>query len=332
MFKKVFCLFLALLTLFSFSCARNIEEISESSIDESSSLSYPIVIPETENEEKENKSFLWEITDKNGSVIWLFGCSSVGSEDSFDLPEIVTSAFSESSVLAVDYDTVALANDLDLQYDLMMNYQTYSGEASLIDVVGADVYSKTLSLLLEYEVFDSFYDKVKAVFIQELLDNLVSDSVGLSMEFSAKTKLLNSAKLSNKSVDEIEGAKNIWQIKASLSNELQTFMLSETVDGINDGTIKESRIAVKAALENGDTKTIEALTQIPEEMRKGLYEEYYQKMIESRNKTMTDYCVNQLESKTETFVCVGLNHIIGDDGIAASLQKLGYNVERKEHA
>lgn len=329
MFKKVLSLLLASLLLFLFfGCTSDNIELPSDVSEETNALNDETIVTEDFEEELQPSPLFWKATSENGSVIWLFGGISEGKESFYPLPENIISAFNKSPVLAVEFNVSALLTDIDLQYKLMTDYQFYNDGTKVSDIIDSQLFDETVKILSACGVYSPGFESLKPVFLQSLVDSLISAKAGLSDEYSLDSYFISNAEKSGKKIFEIESAEEQYKILSSFSSELQELMLSETVKGYKDRSAFALRSQLADAWQKGDAEFLENQTIIPKEKRFGCYLEYHQKMFENRNQKMLDYCVSQLQSGEEAFVCVGLAHLLGNDGIINKLSSLGFTVER----
>ena len=130
----------------------------------------------------------------------------------------------------------------------------------------------------------------------------------------------------------MESAQQQYSMMAGFSEELQALLLQSAVESYEDPSQTAADCQQLLAMwSSGDVAAFSEYLQTEDaaedESQQHLYEEYAEKLITSRNQSMTEYAKNALLSGKEVFLCVGAAHIIGEGAIAENLRQLGYTVE-----
>ncbi len=277
-----------------------------------------------EYEENITTPLLWKVTSDNGAVIWLFGSISEGTSDLYPLHETVSNAFNASASLAVKFDVLDFARNYELQ-QIAAGYMFYDGEDKISDKIDPALYLSVMSLLSERGEYDPMYEYMRPIFLQELVDKLAMSEANLSSEFGTDNYFLSAAKSSGKAVIEIESVEQIYSERAAISDEMQEKLLSTTVAAYRSGTYVSDMQTAVNSWKTGDAETLEKLFLGDKTVE---FEEYQSVLYGETNERITDFCSSKLDSGEEVFVCVGLVHFLGDDGVVSRLKTLGYTVER----
>jgi uncharacterized protein YbaP (TraB family) len=127
-----------------------------------------------------------------------------------------------------------------------------------------------------------------------------------------------------KPVHGFETADQQFHFFADLPEKTQVDYLNSTVDEFD--TAAERLQELVAAWYAGDIKGLDDL------MSKDFREKYpdlYQTLIVKRNQSFVGQIDGLLKGDGTSFVAVGAAHLVGNDGVVAMLQKLGYKVERQ---
>ena len=143
--------------------------------------------------------------------------------------------------------------------------------------------------------------------------------------------MLTYAKEHGKKIDEIETAKEQYQISADTPAEFQMYSLNATLD-LTQEEMQEQFDTLYNAWGSGDIEALKALAEEEEGEEltpqiKEYYEKYYDMMYTARQRKMADYVENKLKSGGKTFVVVGAMHYAAPPSILDNLAEDGYTVE-----
>ncbi|MHB1315035.1 MAG: TraB/GumN family protein [Christensenellales bacterium] len=272
---------------------------------------------------------LWKATSPYGGEVYLFGSVHVGDKEMAGFPGYVNDAFSESEILAVELDIVAIEQDIAAALDLMP-YIIYSDGSTVRDHIPPDLYASAKEKLQEYGLYYDACDDFQAYVWQEMLSERQYRRAGFTDRYGVDRVLIKSAKETGKTIYEIE---TVEQQMALMGGEkLQELLLRDAV--ASAGTWKAD-LAVKmlvVAWKSGDQKLMEQLV-FGEDEQGGLtaeemsvLEEFDDAVLNKRNKTMTEVAQRFLEEGRHAFYVVGMAHMIGEEGIVSGLIRKGYTV------
>jgi uncharacterized protein YbaP (TraB family) len=156
--------------------------------------------------------------------------------------------------------------------------------------------------------------------------------LGINSDLGVDLHMLKRAYSNGMKVYEIESASFQYGMMADFSEELQAYLLEQSI--INYNNKEEAKVSYdilmdlwKEGNEEKLAEYINAPAEYKDDSEKALYEEYNNAMVINRNKTMTEYAQNALKDGKELFICVGAAHIVGEGAIADNLRQLGYTVE-----
>ncbi len=273
---------------------------------------------------------LYKVTDDEGGVVWLFGSIHAGRDSFYPLPDYVEDAFESSDALAVEFDIV----DFENNYIAQLTSQTilmYKNGKQITDVISEDLYDEALEILEESGKYVRGLEMYYPIMWSSMIDNCSNDEIGANTELGIDRHLINKAYDVDKEIIDIESASIQYKMFANFSEELQVFMLEDSIEKYRDiDSYEEAFNDMLDAWETGDAGGIvdgidHDVDFTKEEIE--LYEEYYDELIVDRNETMTEFAVDALESGDETFICVGAAHVVGEVGMAKLLSDKGYTVE-----
>ncbi|MBQ4561186.1 MAG: TraB/GumN family protein [Clostridia bacterium] len=334
--KKIICLVTALLLCLSLTACsdKNTPEESTDSITEQTTK-------ETEKEkqteekntteDKESKvtPLLYKITDTDGDVIWLFGSIHVGREDFYPLPDYVTDAFDSSEGLAVELNIVEFEKNMKEQINALAPL-VFADGTTISDHITEESYENAVEILDENGVYLTLYDRYRPVMWSNLIDNIIISRSDAEVDLGIDRHLIEMAGNADKEILDIESAKAQYSMLASFSPELQQLMLDSSIEAYYSDTAEQELEELVDLWAMGDAEGLCEYLDESDEFDEGmeeLYTEYETAMVLERNLLMTEFAANALEEGEELFICVGAAHVVGDDGIAALLEKQGCTVE-----
>lgn len=299
---------------------------TESALPESGS---PSATPDaTPEKESSITPILYKVTDKNGNFLWLLGSIHVGRDDFYPLPDYIMDAFTSSDVLAVECDVIATENDTSAFMDALTPF-VYTDGTTIKDHIPEDMYNAAVKIMKKEGLYFSAYDYYKPSFWYMFIDSYLYEKIGADSKFGIDRNLLNAAKDAKKEISEIESVKEQYEMLAGFSPKLQEVLLESAIESYNHS--EEVKVELEKMLDawaEGDADYLTATEDIDDPEVAALYDEYSYEMDTKRNALMTGYAIKALESGKEVFICVGAAHVLGDSGMAARLDAMGYTVEQ----
>lgn len=277
---------------------------------------------------------LYKVTGENGQQLWLLGTIHVGDARTAYLPQALYNAFHASDALAVEINMEAfeqrLETDTALQQQIAAGYY-YTDGSGVTDYLDSGTYEIAKKKMLVSGNYTSAAERMKIALWENAISNfLLQQSYSLVSEKGVEQRLLALAKDTGKVVLDIESPINHTLLTTNYSASLQAYLLKDTLE-LSVTQYRDEITSLynlwcqgdEAALTAAVMQDISPLT--PEELI--LYTEHQELLVNSRNASMLEKAKAYLESDDTVFFAVGLAHILGDDGLAASLRVAGYTVE-----
>jgi len=345
MYRKLLALFLAVVLCLSFAgcdegkkggdttttTTTTTTDTTTTTADTVTSTTLPAVDPDKQG--TGSTPLLYKVTDGDGDVLWLFGSIHVGREEFYPLPDYVMDAFEGSDALAVEFDVVEFEKNPG---DMMSILQKlcYLDGTTIKDHIDEATYDSAVKILTDSGYYNALLDYYIPALWSSFIDECTYTKMGIDLENGIDKYLINLAYEADKEVLDVESAEYQFGMLADYSDELQAFLLRQSVESYDKTDELDVELDKMAELwAAGDEEAFEEylLTEDdditdPEEL--ALYEEYNESMIVVRNGNMTDYAVDILEEGREVFMCVGAGHVGGEGGIADRLHELGYTVSK----
>lgn len=283
----------------------------------------------SDTETSKPTSLMWEVTDKEGHRLYLLGSIHAAKDDLYPLNDVITKAFNDSSVLAVECDTTTLLqnpNYLDIMGKLM-----YTDGSTLEDHISKDLYEKTEKLLKDQGMAIDQYKQFKPFMFSSLILQLKLAEWGYNADDGIDVHLIREAKDKEKDIVEIESVEYQFGLLGGFSDEIQELELESAVEGLESS--KQYMDDMFDYWLSGDVAGMEKLLLAEDDAltqeEKEVYQEFEKVMFDDRNNNMTLKAEEYIKTGKVYFFVVGSAHMIGDTGIVKQLRDKGYQVVQK---
>lgn len=271
----------------------------------------------------------FKVTDEStGAVVYMLGSMHIGKPDAVYSEELYA-ALDECDTLAVEVDIQELENNM-LEAAQAMSVMLCPFGTSVKNYMGED-YDKVIEKFREKGLYNFAYEQYIPDLWSSLWTNQAAIDCGYDTSCGTDLLMLTYAKEHGKKIDEIETAKEQYQISADTPAEFQMYSLNATLD-LTQEEMQEQFDTLYNAWGSGDIEALKALAEEEEGEEltpqiKEYYEKYYDMMYTARQRKMADYVENKLKSGGKTFVVVGAMHYAAPPSILDNLAEDGYTVE-----
>lgn len=278
---------------------------------------------------------LYEVT-KEGieTKMYLFGGIHLADSRAYPMNSIILDAYQSSDALAVEFDLVAYSKNFRKQIETLRYMLPQDGK-TLEDYFGTSSYEMLIQYMKENHIYNSAYEMYRPVFIYSLLNSVISEKSGLDTNKGIDMYFLKQAKADKKEILEVESAEEQYSLLGSFSDSLFTLLIEDML--VNENLyIEETKKSYEAWLQGDGTAILSSPGNVDEEQLKELEKlypglldmlfDYNEKLITERNKTMTEKADLYFKEGKNVFFVVGAGHIVGEDGVASRLERLGYTV------
>lgn len=291
--------------------------------------------PEAEPETKPTPVF-YKVTDEQDHVLWLLGTIHVGDVRTEYLPEEIFAAFDAADALAVEFDIDSFYDRVEEDEALLEFIQGayfYADGTSLPDHLEEDVYDRTIQSLKAAGGYSLFVDSYKPWAVESMLSSALRTVwYGISSHHGVDEMLLSRARDQGKEILDVESGEYQISMFADASDEMQQFILSNTLDSDRIGSAVGTKNLYDQWCLGDEAALIEMLNEEDDlsgmtEEEIALYEQYNEMLLSTRNEGMLEVAEGYLESGKTVFYAVGLAHLLGQDGLVDSLRQAGYTVE-----
>lgn len=346
-FKKTLCALIAAVTLAVpiisgcsnrtadtykafWNSAQSVSEPStkESSIPPADSSLPSSSLPEGSLSGETNTPAVWQAEDRNGHLIYLMGTIHVGDESIYNLPDYVEHAYQYSDAIAVEADISDYMSDNSKAASYVMKMM-YTDGTTIQDHISPEVYNGLKDLMTSNGMYSPMYDQYKPFMWTSLLTMMIDTQSGLDYYHGFDLIMTNRAKNDKKDVLEVESIDFQLDLFNSFSDELNNLMLSEY---LKPNYAAETDKATKNLYECWKKGTVDE-TMVTDgtfvdmnEKEQALYDEYNEKLVLTRNRSMAQKAEEYLTSGQKVFFLVGALHFYGEGGIIDLLQKDGYTI------
>lgn len=292
-----------------------------------------------------SKGFLWK-TESGGNTVYMLGSIHLATTDIYPMDDSILKAFYSSDALAVELNYYDTAGAIKLA-----QLGVYADGTTLKDHVSAEVYQKTIQLAKMFGYAEEVISMCKPWYLYtqfaalsttasgEMADASKAASLGIDLNF------MTGALLTGKKILEVEGYEYQGKVLDSFSDDLEEYLLSNTIDTINDRiegktdtSDADDITAVLNLWKEGDTAAFEEYTSFDKEYpelagaasseEKVLISEFKDKLFLQRDEGMADYIDSLLKASGNNtyFVVVGSGHYISDFDVLDILTKKGYEI------
>jgi len=280
---------------------------------------------------------MWEVTSSKGNKIIFMGSMHALKSEVYPLPQIITDAYKNSDILAVECDISVSTNDLGTQLS-QIDKMFYSDGSTIEDHIGTEMYNNICAFAEKCGANISLYNRCKPWVFVTLLESFTMNASELNTNHGIDLYLLNKAHEDGKEICEIESAEFQLNLITGLSDEICKELLAGYTEANYELVIKnlvdtynawcsgdlqffsnsvDLDASVKAAADAGVPMSEESVK---------LLKEYNKELIFDRNIGMADKAAELLESGKNVFYVVGEAHFPGDKGILKLLEDKGYTV------
>ncbi|HSN18018.1 MAG TPA: TraB/GumN family protein [Gammaproteobacteria bacterium] len=265
------------------------------------------------------KHFLWRVS-KGTQVIYIAGSIHVLRPSDYPLPEVLESTFKSSAGLVEEIDLSHY--DPESAQLQMMQIGSYPPGHSLKTDLPPTVYQRVVELAKKQKADLEMLEPMKPWLASiVMLDNqLVAE--GFDPTSGVDLHFADEAEDAHKPVLGLEKASFQLNLLAQLPEKDQEAMLLQSLDQADSA--QSDMDGMMAAWRRGDTASLQK--ELKEEF--GPYPEVYQAILVQRNRNWVPQLEKLAASGRQYFVVVGALHLVGPDGVLASLEKDGYKIEQ----
>lgn len=268
---------------------------------------------------------LFEVTKEGKeNILYLFGSIHAADDSVYPLPSYIEDAYKESDGVAVEFDLIKMTDNLEVQVNNLAKFINKDGK-NIKDIINEESYNEAVTILKNAGLYNSLWEHYNPMMWYSLIEAASMKDSELSEEKGIDLHILKKAKEDKKEILELESADYQYEILLNLEEELQIYILEHSISSYNQSVEDLKRLF--ELYKKGNKNDLENLL-FNENNVSIEQEKFNEVLITNRNKNMAESLKNYFEEEKNIFCTVGLAHIIGNDGIATSLEKEGYTVKQ----
>jgi len=329
--KKLLCLLLALITLFSLVSCRVARGMPLADFSDVSSTEVSFADESTVDAiDSGITPLFWKVKSKDGNnVLWLFGSIHIADESLYPLPDVILMAYASCDALAVECNIV----DDSIGASELMKKAAYSDGTTIQDHISQEVYLDAKKILTDAygSVVVSQLDQYKPYLWYSFIDEIYRSKSRLKSEYGIDMYFIQKCRTDKKELIEIESVEFQTNMLFGFPDDVQELMLAEIVRAGQEIYIKGIEELYEAWM-TGDIEKLEKILLDDDlsgytEKEIQAIEKYNKAVITDRNLNMAEKAKEYLSQGKNVFYVVGLGHMIGEKGIVQLLKDAGYEVE-----
>ena len=270
----------------------------------------------------------WKVEDRDGHIIYMMGSIHMGDSSALAMPDYIENAYKACDSLAVEAGISNVMND-PAQAQQYISLFMYEDGSTIKDHISEEVYNGAVDKLTAAGLYNAAYNQFKPFLWTSLLSMTMGNTIGLSTNSGVDMIFLDRAKHDGKTILEVENLTYQFELFNSFSDALNNLMMAEYLQPNFETYVNEATLDLYNQWKNGTVSEDLLLSGTfnnldPENA--ALYQEYIDKLLTTRNRSMTDTAEQYLQNGQKVFFLVGVLHFYGENGIVSLLQKDGYTV------
>ena len=266
---------------------------------------------------------LWKVSSEaRPAVGYILGSIHLGKSTDSQMDTAIREAYSKSVALIVEVDEDRY-NPSEIQQLTMMKAAYPRGD-SIVNHVSEDTLALLHKTFTKIGLPVKHFLRFKPWFLSLTASVLVMTRAGYSPDNGIDKQFIARARSEKKPVGELESPEYQIDVLSSLAPKQDEENLRETLLHIDEIGNEIDRIV--DAYFSGDVLTMADIVSSGDE-RPGV-REYMEKVMYSRNKTMSQSIDRLLMDPGPYFIVVGVGHLVGERNLLNHLKQKGYGVSR----
>ena len=266
----------------------------------------------------QSRHFLWKVSSDSG-FIYLLGSVHMAKPDLYPLDNVIEKAFDESEALVVEADINSMEQTEVQKW--VLGHGLYPEGQNLAENISDRTKKLAERMRIDFNLFGRMRPWLLAITLQA--QTLIG--LGYSETYGVDRHFLGEAAGSGKPVLELEGMEYQLRLFAEMSKREQDLFLYSTLVELEDTATMIHKIM--STWKTGDAPGFadvffRGLKRYPELMPLA------EKLIFSRNVTMTEKIVEYLGTGRPHFIVIGAGHLAGPKSILEKLKAQGFRVEQ----
>ena len=267
---------------------------------------------------------LWKVTsDKRPADAYILGSVHLGRSTDSEMDIAIREAYERSVALIVEVDEDRY-NASEIQQLTMMKAAYPRGD-SIINHISQETLALLGTSFSKIGLPVKHFMRFKPWFLSLTASVLVMTRAGYSPDNGIDKRFITRARAEKKPIGELESPEYQIDVLSSLNPKQDEENMRHTLEHIDEigGEIDK----IRNAYFTGDVDAMAAIVASPGEENSGV-KEYMEKVMYSRNRTMSQSIDRLLMDPGPYFIVVGVGHLVGDRNVLTYLKNKGYGIER----
>lgn len=283
-------------------------------------LALALLVTSLASAQARDAGLLWEVEGQHNRV-YLLGSVHMLRESDFPLPPAIEGAYQDAEVLVMELDMDDL-NPLEVQ-SLFFRHGTLPAEQTLAGVLGPARYAEARDAALALDIDLDMLARVKPWRAALTVVQLQLARLGFDSQLGLEGHFTRRAAEDRKAIEGLETVAFQVALFDSMSMDQQVEMLLKSLaDG---ATIEEDINQLVDAWRAGHVEQLAAM----QDEAFADFPALYAALIRERNAAWTGQLEKLLGEQQDYLVLVGALHLVGADGVPASLRRRGFKVARR---
>ena len=260
------------------------------------------------------------IAKTDSSVLYIGGTIHLLRESDRPFPPEYDSAYKASEKLVFETDLAALSSPEFQQ--MILAKAIYSDGRTLDKVLSAEAYGRLGKLCAEYGLPLESMNQMKPSILMVTLLGLELQKLGVDQE-GIDLFYYGKAAADSKPIEGLETVEEQVEMLTSMGDGIENAFVVHSMDEMTE--LDELFDKMIAAWRAGDETSL--LELFIKEM-KGQFPKLFKAVLVDRNMNWIPKLQEYIVSPETELVLVGVAHLVGEEGVIAQLEKLGYEVEK----
>jgi uncharacterized protein len=267
---------------------------------------------------------LWKVTsDKRPSDGYILGSVHLGRSSDSEMDSAIREAYESSVALIVEVDEDRYDSS-EIQQLTMMKAAYPRGD-SIINHVSTDTLALLGQTFSKIGLPVKHFMRFKPWFLSLTASVLVMTRAGYSPDNGIDKRFITRARAEKKPIGELESPEYQIDVLSSLAPEQDEENMRHTLAHIDE--IGSEIEKIRNAYFTGNVEAMAEIVSSPSEENQGV-KEYMEKVMYSRNRTMSQSIDRLLMDPGPYFIVIGVGHLVGDRTVLNYLKDKGYGIER----
>lgn len=265
------------------------------------------------------ESSVWK-AQKDNSVIYLGGTSHLLRETDYPLPAEFDQAYKASEIVVFETD-VGKINEPATQQKLLVKAM-YADGSTIEQHLSAKAYGELSAYCDANGIPLAAFSRLKPAMLLTTLTIMELMNLGVSQR-GVDQFYYDLAKKEGKAVAGLETADEQINFLVSMADGIEDDFVTYSLKDMKD--LKEQFEILATAWRRGDAEKLAKLMITELKTRQP---QLYRKLITERNRNWLPMIDAYQKTLRTEFILVGVAHLVGPDGLIATLRKKGYRVDK----